>query len=431
MNISDQLAAVILAAGQGTRMNSQRPKVLHKLGSKPMLGHVMDTVTAAGVRQMFVVTGFRGELVAEYVGARARCVPQPNLLGTGDAVWQVNAEPFMQRGDTHVLVIYGDTPLITPQTVAALIEEHRRSNSLCTLLSAVVPDPTGYGRIIRDERGKITAIVEEQDAQPIQKAIQEVNVGAYVFKAQELFAAIQGLKPANVKKEYYLTDVIAVFARNAYPISHVRTEDVDEMLGINSRAGLVKAFAIYRRRIIEKIIAGGVTVVDPHTTYIDDEVRIGQDTVIYPLTVIERDVEIGQGCAIGPFCHVRAGCRIADNVSIGNFAEINRSAIGKGTRIKHQSYIGDAQIAAAVNIGAGTIIANYDGKNKHKTVIETGAFIGTGTILVAPVKIGKAAVTGAGAVVPKNKKVEDHQVVVGIPARLLRKNEGPDSCKKS
>ncbi len=417
------ISAVILAAGEGTRMNSDFPKILHKMGNKPMLGHVMENVQAAGIKDIFVVTGYKSELVEKYVADQAACVQQKQLLGTADAVWQIRDEAKVKNKDGRLLVLYGDTPLISAATITAILKQQERTDAACTLLTVKTKNPTGYGRIVRAEGGGVVKIVEEQDATVFEKAIEEINVGVYMFKTAELFDAIKKIKPNNRKKEYYLTDVIEVLNKKNLPVNSVVTEDVDEILGVNSRESLAKAYEIFRKRIIAKVIAGGVTVLDPQTTFIDEKVCIGKDTVIYPCTVIEREVTIGKNCSIGPFCRIRSGCAVGDGVCVGNFVELNRSQVGDFSRIKHQSYVGDTVIGEGVNIGAGTIVANYDGKHKHQTVIESGAFIGTGTILVAPVKIGKSAMTGAGAVVTKNKDVPDKAIVVGVPARLLKKTK--------
>jgi len=415
------LNAVILAAGEGTRMNSGYPKILHKLGSKSMLGHVLDNVDAVGIKKAFVITGFKSQLVEKYVGKGIKCVQQKKLLGTADAVWQLRNEPVLKNKDARLLVVYGDIPLVTSQTIKKLLDKHTQDNAAATLLTVIIKDPRSYGRIVRSESGAILKIVEEADANVYQRAIEEVNVGVYIFKCLELFKAIKKIKPNNKKKEYYLTDIIEIMSRQNLVINSVETQDPDEIVGVNSRRGLAQAYKILKNRIIGNIIEAGVTVIDPETTYIDENVKIGKDTIIYPLSVIENDVVIGENCRIGPLCHIRSGCRVADDVALGNFVELNRTQVGRSTRIKHQSYIGDTQIGEKVNIGAGTIVANYDGRSKHKTIIGNGAFIGTGTILVAPVKVGKSAVTGAGAVVTKNKNVPDNTIVVGVPAKKLKK----------
>lgn len=404
-------------------MKSNYPKILHKLGSKPMLGHVMDNVQDAGVSSIFVITGFKSEMVEKYVGKSAKCLQQKKLLGTADAVWQIKDEAILKSKDAQLLVIYGDTPLISSETIKSLLTKHAENGAACTLLTVKTKDPTGYGRIVRNDSGSILKIIEENDADVYQKAIEEINVGVYVFNARELFDAIEKIKPNNKKKEYYLTDVVEELRKKGLSVDSVETTDHDEIIGVNSKLGLAKAYEIFRYRILERVIDMGVTVVDPKTTYIDEKVEIGKDTVIYPFTIIEKDVVIGEDCSIGPFCRIRSGCKIDKGVCLGNFLEISRSEVGKHTRIKHQGYVGDTKVGENVNIGAGTIVANYDGKNKNKTIIEAGAFIGTGTILVAPVKIGKQAITGAGTVVTKNKDVPDKATVVGIPAKILKKKK--------
>ena len=418
---TEKIHAVILAAGDGTRMNSDRPKILHAVGRKPMLGHVMDTVRAAGINRIFVITGYKSDEVQAYVGSQAQCVEQRQRRGTADAVMQVQSEAILQDPDARLLVIYGDTPLIRVETVRRLLAAHFAPDAAGTLLAAKIKDPTGYGRIVRNDADGVIKIVEEPDCSVFERAIEEINVGLYVFKSSVLFAALRLIKPTNKKNEYYLTDVIEVLHKQNLLVNAITTDDADEILGVNSRQGLARAYEIYRTRVLEKLVDSGVTVLDPHTTFIDEAVTIGRDSVIYPFTVIEPQVTIGRNCAIGPFCRIRSGCAVGDGVSLGNFVELNRSTVGADSRIKHHSYVGDTTIGQRVNIGAGTIVANYDGKKKHRTEIADDAFIGTGTILVAPVNVGRGAMTGAGAVVTKGKHVPDGATVVGVPARELKK----------
>jgi bifunctional UDP-N-acetylglucosamine pyrophosphorylase/glucosamine-1-phosphate N-acetyltransferase len=417
------IVAVVLAAGRGERMKSRKPKVLHPIGTKPMLGFVLDLlIEDLKLDRVFVVTGHKQEEVRGYIGKRAQTVLQDRLLGTADAVKCI--KKVLPNFSGSLLILYADTPLLRPITLRRLIRRHSQTDAPLTLLTAEIGDPTGFGRIIRDSTGKIKEIIEENEADRFQKIIKEVNAGVYCFRAPELFSALDKVRPSRKKGEYYLTDIISILYQEGKRMEAVSTPDPDEVLGVNSRLDLIRAFSIFKRRQVNEFLSKGVTILEPDKTFIGQDVRIGMDTVIFPYTIIESDVSIGRNCTIGPFCHIRPGTRLTDNVKVGNFVELNRSYLKQGSMVKHFSYLGDARVGKKVNIGAGTITANFDGKAKNVTVIEDNAFIGTGTILIAPVKVGKSAVTGAGCVVPKRKDIPAGSVVVGVPARpLSRKNK--------
>jgi len=414
------IAGIILAAGEGTRMKSAIPKVLHRVAGKPMLEYMLEAFRQLEVKKTIVVVGHQAQKVkAALKGDRIKALKQSKLLGSGDAVRLTGSVLANFRGD--VLVVYGDTPLVSYESLKNLIQSHQATQAACTILTAVTKNPTGFGRIVRGEDNRIAMIVEEQDADTYEKAIGEINVGAYCFKGKELFLSLKQIKPDNIKKEYYLTDTIKVLSKKRAKIESVYAHDEEEALGVNSRGALSQAGAIINKRNIERLSSGEVTVIDPATTYIYGEVEVGRDTIIYPHTVIEGKVKIGRGCRIGPFAHLRPGTILADNVHIGNFVELVRSKVGSGSKIKHHSYIGDTIIGKDVNVGAGTITANYDGKSKNITFIDDGVSTGVGTILIAPVKIGKYATTGAGSVVTKNKDVPVGSTVAGVPAKILKK----------
>jgi bifunctional UDP-N-acetylglucosamine pyrophosphorylase/glucosamine-1-phosphate N-acetyltransferase len=424
------LQAIILAAGAGTRMKSELPKVLHPICGRPMVAYALDLVAAAGVRQPIVVLGHGADQVKAVLPKEVRVVIQHKPLGTGDAV--LSAKKFLTGGSGNVLVLYADTPLLRRTTVQRMIESHGKHAATCTLLSAHLADPSSYGRIVRDEHGRVTAIVEEAEANAAQRAIREINIGPLVCKAQALMDALSTVKPAASSKELYLTHLISfVAAQEGAKIQVEKVQEISEAMGINSRIELSRAISIIRQRIVDSHLRqSGVTIEDPSTTYIDQGVTIGHDTVIRPCTVIETGVSIGRRCAIGPFAHLRSGVSVGDDVKVGNFAEMVRAKVGNRVRIGHVSYLGDAQIDDDVNIGAGTITANYDGKDKHPTHIGKGAFIGSDTVLVAPVKVGPGGVTGAGCVIPKGQDVPARGVVVGVPARSLNgasKPQAPES----
>lgn len=413
------LQTIILAAGKGTRMKSAVPKVLHPVCGKPIIQYVLDITKSVGSLKNYIVLGHKSDEVAEYLPKEAIVVQQKQLLGTADAVKSVENKMKSYRG--HVLILCGDTPLLNKSMIRELIRKHKKSNASATVLTTVVHDPQGYGRIIRDEGGNIVAIREEKDAAGFEKSIAEINVGVYCFKAQDLFKGLKSIQLNTKKKEFYLTDIFEYFTENGLKAATVETEHPEEGLGVNSRSDLAVAESIIRQRILKSIMQQGVTIIDPSTTYIDENVKIGTDTVIRPFTVIEKGSKIAANCSIGPFAHIRPGTKIDKNVVIGNFTEVSRSKIGQDTLVKHFSFLGDATLGKNVNIGAGTVTANYDGENKHNTKIGDQAFIGSDSVLIAPSKIGKKAVIGAGSVVTKGTNVADGGTYAGVPAKKVIK----------
>jgi len=419
-----QLHAVILAAGEGTRMKSEMPKVLHPICGRPMIAYALNLAASVGVKQPIVVLGNGADLIKPHLPKEAKAVIQTKRLGTGDAVSIARKALGTSTGD--VLVLYGDTPLLRRTTVQKLVESHFKTSATCTLLTAHLADPSGYGRIVRNETGQITGVVEEAEANAAQRAIREINVGPLVCHTQALADALAAVTPSASKKELYLTQIISHIAKQeGAKISVARVEEVFEALGINSRAELARATGVIRQRIVESHLHNGVTIEDPQSTFIDYGVTIGADTTIRPYTVIETGVTIGKRCMIGPFARLRSGVSIGDESKVGNFAELVRTKIGPRVRMSHVSYLGDAIVEEGVNIGAGTITANYDGREKHQTQIGKGAFIGSDTVLIAPVKIGAGATTGAGSVVTKSHDVPANRVAVGVPARVLDLQKAP------
>lgn len=417
------IIAVILAAGKGTRMVSETPKVMHRILGIPMISYVVASVKEAGVKDIKTVVGFGGEKVKElFKGTNIGTVFQKKLLGSADAVKA--AIKGMGRFNGDILVVYGDTPLIKRETIKRLIERHHSTHASLTLLTAVLVNPAGYGRIMRNTDGEIMRIAEEDEARAYKKEIKEINVGTCIFRAEDLIDALKGIGCENSKKEFYLTDAVKILSDKGKAVESVTVEDNSEMIGVNSRKELAEATRVIKCRIADELMASGVTIQDPATTTIYPNVKIGVDTVIYPNTVIESDVKIGSGCHVGPFARLRAGTRLGDRSEIGNFVEVVRTDIGEDTKVKHHTYLGDAKVGSHVNIGAGTITANYDGKNKNRTVIGDGSFVGVGAILIAPVKIGRRALIGAGSVVLKGQNVKDGTTVVGVPARILEKRLG-------
>ena len=414
------IKCIILAAGAGTRMNTQLPKPLHKIGNKTMLERLIKTVRSSGIKDIGVVAGYNLDLLKQVLKKHnIKAIKQKKLLGSADAVKA--ARTYLGKPNGSVLVLYADTPLLKEATLKGLINSHRCSSAVCSLLVGNFTNPTGYGRILRDASDDIVEVIEEKDATDVQKGITEINVGAYCFKKKELFNMLKRIKKNSKKGEFYLTDIIKHFTNSGMFVASYNECSESEALGINSRQQLSTAETVIRMRKIEKLMQEGVSFIDPATAYIDDEVKIAKDTIIYPSVVIEGEVTIGKDCRIGPFARIRGKTKIGNGSTIGNFVEVVRSHIGSHTRVKHHTYLGDTYLGSKVNVGAGVITANYDGKNKNKTIIKDKAFIGVGAVLIAPIRIGASAMVGAGSVVTKNKNVPDKSVVVGVPAKIIRR----------
>ncbi|MEO7295736.1 MAG: bifunctional UDP-N-acetylglucosamine diphosphorylase/glucosamine-1-phosphate N-acetyltransferase GlmU [Candidatus Limnocylindria bacterium] len=440
-------AAIVLAAGQGTRMRSRIPKVLHPLAGRPLIDHVLDALADAGVSQLVVVTGHGADAVEEAVASRAATARQVPQHGTADAV-RVGLRAV--RGDAAtVLVTMGDAPLQPSRLFRAILHERERGDPAVVLVSARLVNATGYGRVVRTTHGKAASIVEEADADEATRAIDEINVGTYAFDAAWLRDALRRVT-ASASGEQYLTDLVALAVADGRAVTVVEAEDAADTIGINDRVALATAEERMRRRIVERHMRDGVTIVDPPTTRIDAEVEIGQDARIEPWTILEgatviaqdarigpnahvRDSQIGprshvwgsvveestvaEDVEIGPFAHLRPGSEVGPRCRIGNFAEIKKSRLGAGTQQHHFSYLGDAEVGENVNVGAGSVTANFDGTEKHRTVIGDRASIGVDTMMVAPVTIGEGATTGAGSVVTRD--VAPGKKVVGVPARPI------------
>ena len=400
-----EINAVILAAGKGTRMNSATtPKVLHKIMGKTLLGYVLDSVKDF-TKEEFVIVGHQAEKVEEFLDKNytsAKAVLQTPQLGTGHAVSMVC--PYLENFDGLVLILCGDTPLITRKSLEKFIEFHKKQNSDITVMSTMFENPTNYGRIVRDDDNSLKAIVEEKDATAQQKLIKEVNAGIYCLNWAKIKPVFSQLTSNNAQGEYYLTDIISWGKTQKMNVNAFVLENSDEIYGINSRQNLATATKIMNDRTLDNLMTQGVTIVDPSSTWISSDTEIGQDTIIYPSTYIEGKNNIGKNCQIGPCAHLRGDVEIADNIKIGNFVEVKKSKISSNTNVGHLSYIGDSTLGENVNIGAGTITANYNAiaKTKSETIIENNVKIGSNTVLVAPVKVEEGANTGAGSVITKN-----------------------------
>ena len=444
-----------MAAGLGTRMKSQRAKVLHELGGSPLIAHVVRTAQALDPKTILVVVGHQAEEVEQAtvaeVGGLASFAVQAQQRGTGDAVESARSQ--LEHSDSLVLVLSGDVPLIKLETLRKFIEHHQASGADCSILSVRLENPTGYGRIIRDQNGAFQKIVEQRDANDEQRQVKEINSGIYCFDSTALYRALRQVEPANDQGEYYLTDVAEIILRNGGAVSVFLHGDSREVEGINTRAQLAEFENLIRRAAIRKLmIDSGVTFIDPSHAYISAEAEIGRDSIIYPNVTIEGKTIIGEGCvirsgaritnsrlgdavtikdhsiivdseiesncAVGPFAHLRMNAVLEEKATVGNFVEVKKSRLKRGTKAMHLTYLGDATIGERTNIGAGTVTCNYDGKHKHETIIEDDVKVGSDTMLVAPVRVGARSMTGAGSVVTKD--VPPDSLVAGVPAKVKK-----------
>ncbi len=444
----NELVTITLAAGKGTRMKSKLPKVLHQVAGKSMVQHVVDTAGKLCPKQNIVIVGYKAEMVEEETNGNLSFIKQEEQLGTGHAVMQ--ARDLLDGFNGTVLVLYGDTPLLTEETLRLLVDKHQQQKAAVTILTTKLDDPTGYGRIIRNSKGNVTNIVEEKDTTSKEAQVNEINTGICCFDSSLLLSTLDKLDTDNAQGEYYLTDIAGILAKEGRLVTAMLTESYEETIGVNTRVHLAKAEKSLRARICEKHMEQGITIIDPSSTFIDDQVKIGEDSIIYPFTFIEgktkigKEVEvgprsriidsiikdkanidnstviesqIGENTLIGPYAYLRPGTKVGKEAKVGDFVEVKKSEIGAKSKVPHLSYIGDTVIGEGTNIGAGTITANYDGQNKYQTIIGDNVFIGSDSTLIAPIKVGNKATTGAGSVVTKD--VKDDETVIGVPAKPM------------
>ena len=464
------LDVLILAAGLGTRMRSDLAKVLHRLDGRPLINYVSKTAAALAPTKIYVVIGHQGDdvrsaVLEEFDQDLAVFVEQKQQLGTGDAVNA--AREHLADRDSTLLILSGDVPMIRPETLAGLVQQHhkhRGKGSSCTILTVKLKDPTGYGRIVRDRDGLFERIVEQRDATDEQRQITEINAGIYAFDARKLFAALEKVQNNNAQGEYYLTDVPELLREAGETVAIFQHNDAFEIEGVNNRAQLADLERLLNRRTITRLMLDhGVTFIDPKSAYVSERARIGRDTVIHPNVTIEGESEIGDGCMIrsgtritdskvghgveildncvivnsdiandctvGPMAHLRGNAKMQKGAKVGNFVELKKTTLGEGSKASHLTYLGDATIGENTNIGAGTVTCNYDGKNKHETKIGDNVRIGSDTMLVAPVEVGDGAVTGAGSVVTKD--VAPDELVVGVPAKPVKRGDQNRSRQKN
>lgn len=451
------LSVVILAAGKSTRFESATPKVLHSLGERPMIEHLLRVAEALTPEAPVIVVGPETEtLLRAWGGERARFALQTQRAGTAHAVLQ--ARDLLCNTPGQVLVLYGDMPLLRQETLARLVTLHRESSATLSMLTVIRSNSLGFGRVLRNAEGQVLGVIEEPEATEEQLAIQELNAGIYVFEADFLWSHLPQIKPSAKKGEYYLTDMVGLAAQYGRHVEAMILEDPHEAVGINTREDFALAHALLKERINRRWMLSGVTLIDPSSTYIGPEVNIGRDTVIHPNTHLRGSTSIGEASTIGPnaiiessiigdrcrvlasvleyavmeddsdigpFSHLRKGAHLGQGAHVGNFGELKNSTLGPGAKMGHFSYLGDATVGAAANIGAGTITCNFDGEKKHPTVIEEQAFIGSDSLLVAPVRVGAGAKTGAGSVVTRD--IPPHTLAYGVPARVHKALKAVDA----
>ncbi|MFN2404442.1 MAG: bifunctional UDP-N-acetylglucosamine diphosphorylase/glucosamine-1-phosphate N-acetyltransferase GlmU [Pyrinomonadaceae bacterium] len=453
---SKPLNVLVMAAGLGTRMKSKRAKVLHELGGRPLIAHVVRAAQSLEPQKIIVVVGHQAEEVEKAtlaeIGELASFALQAQQRGTGDAV--ESARSLLENSNSLLLLLSGDVPLIRPETLRKLMAHHRETGAACTILEVRLENPTGYGRIVRDEHGQFQRIVEQKDATEEERKVREINSGIYCFETRDLFEALKRIEPKNQQGEYYLTDVAEIILATGRKVEVFTHTDAREVSGINTRAELAEFENLLRRNAIRRLmIEGGVTFIDPSHAYVSPEAEIGRDTIIHPDVTIEGksvigeqcvirsgaritnsrlgddvvvkdhsiivDSEIASHCSVGPFAHLRMNATLEEKATVGNFVEVKKSRLKRGVKAMHLTYLGDATIGERTNIGAGTVTCNYDGVRKHETIIEDDVKIGSDTMLVAPVRVGARSVTGAGSVVTKD--VPPDSLVAGVPADVKKK----------
>ena len=428
-----EIVGIILAAGKGTRMKSKLPKVLHRVGGLPMVEHVLIAAQRAGASKNIVVVGFGGEAVRQYLGSQAQIVEQTQQLGTGHAVLQAKAA--LEKVTGTALILCGDTPLVEGEKLAKFCQAHAESGAAVSVLTAFTDKPTGYGRILRDIKGQVLGIVEEKDANLEQKAIKEINTGIYCAQLPLLFELLATLSNNNAQGEYYLTDILTKCLEQGKPIAGIATDDFAMVMGINSRQQLAVAEQTMNQRTLARLMDEGVTIMDPHSTFVEKTVAVGADTILYPYTWLEGSTKIGEnstigpnvrltdvvvgnevtmqftyghscqvgnGVTVGPYVHLRPDTVLKDRVKVGNFVEVKNSVVGEGSKLPHLTYIGDTDMGGGVNMGCGCITVNYNGKKKSRTTIEDNAFVGCNSNLVAPVTVGKGSYVAAGSTITKD-----------------------------